>query len=222
MLGTGRQLPTALLLLVALLSGSCLLLTAAAAGEAVPHGDQDHLRRLFDTLDKDHDGQLRRQELKQYIGGLAEYSSSSKLELDQAVQAAIGRLDSPDVGLDVSWKELEHHLHTLLQVRSITSITSIQRASACCHRSIHSRDNSSCILPRPAIGAHAHHHAAAETRSGVGGTGQRETGGRNAVQGASPVCLLLPCPHDRMSRWLTGSHTAWDCPSMLKHSGATP
>lgn len=41
---------------------------------------------------------------------------SSSATLDQAVEGAIGRLDSPDVGLGVSWKELEHHLHSLLQV----------------------------------------------------------------------------------------------------------
>ena len=121
-------LPTVLLVLLGLLSGSCFL-TAA-------NGEDDHLRRLFESLDRDHDGQLMRQELKQYIGSLApEYSSSTKL--DQAVEAAIGRLDSPDVGFGVSWKELEHHLHTLLQVRgSMRPLTSCGCVGSICSISI--------------------------------------------------------------------------------------
>jgi hypothetical protein len=146
-------LPTVLLVLLGLLSGSCFL-TAA-------NGEDGHLRRLFESLDKDHDGQLMRQELKQYIGSLApEYSSSTKL--DQAVEAAIGRLDSPDVGFGVSWKELEHHLHTLLQVRGITrpltscgcvgsiccsicSISSHPHSSSWC-ACLHRQHNGNCII----------------------------------------------------------------------------
>lgn len=176
-------LPTALLVLLGLLSGSCFL-TAAI-------GEDDHLRRLFESLDRDHDGQLMRQELKQYIGSLApEYSSSTKL--DQAVEAAIGRLDSPDVGFGVSWKELEHHLHTLLQVRgsmrplttcgcvgSICSISSHQHCSCCA--CLHRQRNGSCIIVviyvyehRAAAGwvspvdvplLHHHYHTAASSAS---------------------------------------------------------
>lgn len=93
-----------------------LLLLCCSAAQPVS-ADQQHLRRLFDSLDKDHDGELRRQELREYVGelGAPEYSHSTKL--DQAVEKAIGSLDSPDVGLGVSWTELEQHLHTLLQVR---------------------------------------------------------------------------------------------------------
>jgi hypothetical protein len=96
-----------LLVLVLLLLFCCSIAQPASADR--------HLRKLFDSLDKDHDGELRKQELREYIGklGAPEYSHSTKL--DQAVEGAIGRLDSPDFGLGVSWTELEQHLHTLLQ-----------------------------------------------------------------------------------------------------------
>lgn len=76
-----------------------------------------HLRKLFDSLDKDHDGQLQQQELSSYIVSLAPEFTNSNQQLQRAVAGAIGRLDSPDAGLGVSQAELEQHLHTLLQVR---------------------------------------------------------------------------------------------------------
>lgn len=110
------------LLVLLVLSSSWCCPAAPAAAALDP---RSHLRRLFDALDKDHDGQLRQQELKQYIGGLAPEYSSSKL--DKAVEGAIGRLDSPDQGLGVDWTELEQHLHTILQVGSVAGLQEFAR-----------------------------------------------------------------------------------------------
>jgi Ca2+-binding EF-hand superfamily protein len=90
------------------------LLSSCATGQATDQ--RSHLRRLFESLDQDHDGQLHKQELRQYIGGLAPEYSDSRSKLDQAVEGAIDRLDSADIGLGVSRIELEQHLHTLLPV----------------------------------------------------------------------------------------------------------
>lgn len=109
-----------LLVLLLVLSSSWCCPAAPAAVDP-----RSHLRTLFDALDQDRDGQLRQQELKQYIGGLAPEYSSSKL--DQAVEGAIGRLDSPDQGLGVDWTELEQHLHTILQVGSVAGLQEFAR-----------------------------------------------------------------------------------------------
>lgn len=83
---------------------------------SVAGNQSGHLRQLFDELDCDNDGQLRKQELRQRIGQLSpDHMSHSALE--QAVDGALGRLDSPDGGLSVSWREFQQHLHTILQVR---------------------------------------------------------------------------------------------------------
>lgn len=97
---------------------------AVAGPEAAPGTaagqDADHLQRLFDSLDKDHDGQLRRAELRQYLFGTdSSDAEGSSNKLDAVVSGAIQRLDSPDVGLGVSETELEQHLHTVLQVQSM-------------------------------------------------------------------------------------------------------
>lgn len=108
------------LLLLSLAVCGAVAGSPAAAGTA-SGADADHLRRLFDSLDKDHDGQLRRSELRQAVdllGTDSNYAEGSSNKLDAAVSGAIQRLDSPDVGLGVSETELEQHLHTVLQVRS--------------------------------------------------------------------------------------------------------
>lgn len=95
-----------------------LLLLLLQLGPGSPAEPDPHLRKLFAALDKDHDGQLIKSELRSYIKN-TDSSYSSSTTLDQAVERAIGRLDSPDVGLGVSRTELEQHLHTLLQVRLV-------------------------------------------------------------------------------------------------------
>lgn len=118
---TAAQLLALLLLLCLQVSShrSCCWAQAAATTRASPQGasSSNHLQQLFDSLDSDQDGQLRKQELRLLVSRLSPEYTASSSTLDAAVEGVIGRLDSPDVGLGVSQLELEQHLHTLLQVR---------------------------------------------------------------------------------------------------------
>lgn len=109
-----RRVVVAFLLLLAL--SSCWVVTAAStsAGPRTSTSSSSHLQRLFNALDSDTDGQLRKHELRQYIHT---QHLSTPGHLDGAVDGVIDALDSPDVGLGVSPLELEQHLHTLLEVR---------------------------------------------------------------------------------------------------------
>jgi hypothetical protein len=119
-----------------------LLLAAAASGTNQQHSRaqrSQHLHKLFGALDSDRDGQLARQELSTAIGALGSSSSSQQaqqLTLEQSVEAAVGRLDSPDAGLGVSEAELEQHLQKLCVRRGEGAggrdLTRHPYASGCC------------------------------------------------------------------------------------------
>lgn len=101
-----------------------LVLSCWVAQPSSAAAQTSHLRRLFDAVDKNQDGQLLEQELRQFIGGLesTEYSSS---KLDKAVEGAMGRLASSGQGVD--WTELEQH--SVLQASGSAVVEGLTLAS---------------------------------------------------------------------------------------------
>lgn len=77
------------------------------------------LSELFQSMDRDGDGQIGQQEAIAYIGseiGGTEFDTAQ--ELTDAAQQMLGAVDGGDTGTTVSVTELESHLHSVLQVRA--------------------------------------------------------------------------------------------------------
>ena len=91
---------------------------AAAATAGSKHNEAERaasLQRLFQAIDLDADGQLKRAELERYAAASLDMQQEGWAARD-AVHASQEALDGPDAGASVSAAELAAHLRALMQV----------------------------------------------------------------------------------------------------------
>ena len=88
---------------------------ATAAGKHTEAERQASLQRLFQAIDLDADGQLKRAELERYAAASLDMQQEG-WAAGEAVHASQEALDGPDAGATVSAAELTAHLRALMQV----------------------------------------------------------------------------------------------------------